>query len=438
MTPARILTGGMAALILLGGLLLSLPVASQTGESLPFFDALFTATSAVTVTGLIVVDTGTFFSTFGQIVIITLAQIGGIGFIAVATFLTIWTGKKIGLKERLVLQQSLNVTSMEGLIRLTQYVVLLTLAFEFVFAVILAYRFAQEMPYGQAIYFGIFHSISAFCHAGFDLFGGYQSFTRYVGDPLVILTLTTSIILGGLGFTVLVDLGRKIRGERLTLHTKLVLIATAVLFVSGTLGIYLLEHNNELTMDTLSEGDKWLAAAFASATTRSGGLTTVDYGGMTDSTLLLSTLLMFIGAGPGSTGGGIKVITATIILLFVWTVMTNKEHTVAFKRTIPPGIISKSLIITVLSAAFVMTGAMILTITEDQDFLHLLFEVTSAFGTVGLSVNLTPTLSPAGKMVIMIMMYIGRLGPLTLALAFAARHHEKAYLKYPEGNVYVG
>jgi len=428
----------MAALILVGGLLLSLPVASQTGEALPFFDALFTATSAVTVTGLIVVDTGTFFSTFGQIVIITLAQIGGIGFIAVATFLTIWTGKKIGLKERLVLQQSLNVTTMEGLIRLTQYVVLLTLAFELIFAIILAYRFAQEMPLGKAIYFGIFHSISAFCHAGFDLFGGYQSFTGYVGDPLVTLTLTTSIILGGLGFTVLVDLGRKMRGERLSLHTKLVLIATVVLFVSGTFGIYLLEYNNARTLGALSEGDKWLAAMFASATTRSGGLTTVDYGGMSDSTLLLSAWLMFIGAGPGSTGGGIKVITATIILLFVWTVMTNKEHTVAFKRTIPPSIIAKSLIITVLSAVFVMTGAMILSITEEQDFLHLLFEVTSAFGTVGLSVNLTPTLSPVGKLVVMIMMYIGRLGPLTLALAFAARQHEKAYLKYPEGNVYVG
>jgi trk system potassium uptake protein len=442
LTPARILVIGFALLILIGGTLLSLPIASKSGVGLPFGDALFTATSAVCVTGLIVVDTGTFFNTFGQIVIICLIQVGGLGFMSIATFLTIFTGKKIGLKERLLLQESLNVSSLAGMIRLARNVVLITLAIEAAFAVVLTIRFAQDYPLGNAIYYGIFHAISAYCNAGFDVLGTtgeFKSIADYVGDPTINISIGLLIILGGIGFTVLVDLGRKFKGERFTLHTKLVLIATAVLLVVGTLGYYALENGNAQGIGGLkSEGTKWLASWFASVTARTAGYATINYETMTQGGLFWSVILMFIGASPGSTGGGIKTVTMLVILLYIWTVVSNKEHTVIFKRSIAPRMIYKSLIIAVMALMLVMTATMLLTITEDKDFLRLLFEATSGFATVGLSTNLTPTLSPEGKMIMMVMMYIGRLGPLTIALALAARQPDKANLKYPEGNLYVG
>lgn len=439
-TPARILLFGFAALILLGGLLLSLPIAAESGAGLPFLDALFTATSAVCVTGLIVVDTGTYFSTFGELVIITLIQIGGLGFMTIATFLTILAGKRIGLKERLVIQQSLNVTTMEGLIRLSRNVVLLTLAIELFFAIVLSLRFSAEMPPGRAIYYGIFHSISAFCNAGFDLFGDFKSLSDYVGDPIVNLSIMSLIILGGLGFVVMVDLGRKATRpkQRLSVHTKLVIIASFALLLIGTIGYYALENHNEGTIAPLAEGDRWLASAFASTTARTAGYASINYETMTEGGQFWTVLLMFIGASPGSTGGGVKTTTALVILLFVWTVISNKEHTVVFRRSISPRTIYKSLTIAVMATMVVVLSTMILAVTEDQSFLRLLFESTSAFATVGLSTNLTSALSEPGRVVIMVMMFIGRLGPLTIALALAARGNDKGNVRYPEGNLYVG
>lgn len=439
MTPARILVFGFALLIFIGGILLSLPIASESGEKLPFLDALFTATSAVCVTGLVVVDTGTYFSKFGEIVIISLIQIGGLGFMTVATFVTIFTGKKIGLKERLLIQQSLNVTSLEGLIRLTRNVVLITVAIELVFAALLAIRFSSEMPMGRAIYFGIFHAISAFCNAGFDLFGDFKSVSDYVGDPTVLVPLMCLIVIGGLGFTVLVDIGRKItKRDRVSLHTKLVIIATVVLLVVGTLVYYGLESGNQQTLGTLSEGDKWLGSAFSSTVARTAGYAAINYEAATDSSKLWTVLLMFIGGGSGSTAGGLKTVTAFVILLYIWTVISNKEQTVIFKRSIAPRLIYKALVIAVMFTMIVVFATFILTITEQKPFLSLLFEVVSAASTTGLSANLTPTLSPVGECVILAMMYIGRLGPLTIALALAARSQDKGNVRYPDGNLYVG
>jgi len=438
LTPARILVIGFGLLILLGGLLLSLPIASKQGTGLPLLDALFTATSAVCVTGLVVVDTGTYFSTFGQLVILFLIQIGGLGFMTVATFLTIFTGKRIGLKERLILQQALNVDSLEGLIRLARNVVLLTLGIEAFFATVLAVRFSAEMPPLQAIYYGVFHAITAFCNAGFDLFGDFKSLADYVTDPTVNIAIISSIILGGLGFVVMVDIGRLMRKQRMSLHSKLVLVMTTALLVVGMLGYYLFENENPHTLGALSDNGKWLASLFASTTARTAGYASINYELITEGGGLWTMILMFIGASPGSTGGGIKTVTALAILLYVWTVMTNKENTVVFKRSVSKTVIYKSLVIAVMSSLTIAFAVLVLSVTENVTLDRLLFEVTSAFSTTGLSMNLTPTLSPAGRVIIIIMMFIGRLGPLTLALALAARRPDKANVKYPEGNLYVG
>lgn len=441
LTPARILVIGFATLIFLGAVLLSLPIATQNGESLPFTDALFTATSAVCVTGLVVVDTGTYFNTFGQVVILTLIQIGALGFMTLTTFITIIIGGKIGLKGRLIIQESLNVNSLAGLIRLTRNVVIITLLIELIFALILTTRFTEVMPFGKALYYGIFHAVSAFCNAGFDLFGDYKSLSDYVGDPIVNFAIMFLIVLGGLGFTVLVDLWQRTRGVKLSVHSKLVLIITAVLLVSGTLLYYGLENGNANTIGTLSEGDKWLASAFASTTARTAGYATINYETLTEGGSLWTIILMFIGASPGSTGGGIKTITALMIILLVWMVITNKETVVVSKRSIPQRLIYKSLVISVMAITAIVAATLLLTITEDTSqtpLVKYLFEATSAFSTVGLSMNLTPTLSTPGKLIILVLMYIGRLGPLTIALALAQRRGDKANVKYPEANLYVG
>lgn len=439
LTPARILVIGFAVLIFLGAVLLSLPVASKSGEVTPFVDALFTATSAVCLTGLVVVDTGTHYSLFGHIVILFLVQLGGLGFMTVATFVTIMTGRRIGLKERLLIQESLKVDSLQGLIRLSRNVVFITLAIELLFAIIMTIRFLAEMPLGKAVYFGVFHSISAFCNAGFDLFGDYKSVADYAGDPVINFSIITLVLIGGLGFTVLVDLGRKFRGsDRLMLHTKLVLIFSGTLLVLGTLVYYALESANPDTLGGMPEWKKWLAALFASMTARSSGFSTINYQLISDGSALFSMLLMYIGGSPGSMGGGIKNITALVILLYIWTVVSNKEQTVVFKRAVPPRTIYKALVIAMMAAGAIFFVTLLLTITEEIEFIRLMFEATSAVATVGLSMNVTPELSNAGKWIVLVAMYVGRLGPLTIALALAARQPDKAHLKYPEDHLYVG
>ncbi|MFC4766938.1 TrkH family potassium uptake protein [Effusibacillus consociatus] len=438
LTPARILTVGFAALILIGAVLLSLPIASKSGEGLNFIDALFTATSAVCVTGLVVVDTLTQFNLFGQLVILSLIQIGGLGFMTVATFIIIFTGRRIGLKERLVIQEALNVNSMEGVIRLARNIVLITLGIELFFAAILAFRFALVMPIDRAIYYGIFHAISAFCNAGFDLFGDFRSLTGFVDDPTVNFVVMLLIILGGLGFTVMVDLWKAPKPERLSLHTKLVLIMTSSLLLVGTIGYFLLEMNNPKTLGALDWEGKILASMFASTTARTAGYATIDYGSVSDASLLWTILLMFVGASPGSTGGGIKTVTTIVILLYVVSVITGKDSTVAFRKRIDPRTIYKAFVVAVMAALLLIGVTFVLTLTEDKEFIRLLFEATSAFGTVGLSTNLTPELSPVGRLILILTMFAGRVGPVTLALALTVRAHEKALIKYPEEKLFVG
>ncbi|WP_227766936.1 TrkH family potassium uptake protein [Zhaonella formicivorans] len=441
LSPPQILVLGFAGVILLGSILLSLPIASANGQPTPFLDALFTATSAVCVTGLVVVDTGIHWSFFGQIVILSLIQIGGLGFMTVATLFALLLGRKIGLRERLLLQEALNKVSVQGVVRLTRNVLLTTLIIEGVAAAILALRWIPQFGLKQGVWFGIFHAVSGFNNAGFDLFGQvygpFTSITHYVADPVVTLTISFLIILGGLGFGVITDVIEEKRFSQFVLHTKLVLVTTAVLILGGTLVLYVLEFANPKTLQPLSIQGKILAAYFQAVTPRTAGYNSINIADMTKASQFLIILLMFIGASPGSTGGGIKTTTFASIMLGVWAVITGQEQAGTFERRLPKEQVIKAMSIAFIAFLLVTVVTMILSITESADFLTIIFETTSAFGTVGLTMGLTPNLTAVGRILIILTMFAGRVGPLTLAFAIALKAQKSAF-KYPEEKILIG
>lgn len=439
LTPPRVLVIGFAAVILLGALILTLPYATVDGQGLNFLNALFTATSAVCVTGLIVVDTGTTFTLFGQLVILSLIQIGGLGFMTFATFFAILLGRKVTLKERILLQEALNQSSLEGVVRLAKYVLQVTFVIEAVGALILAIRWSFDMSWPKAIYYGIFHAVSSFNNAGFDLFGEYSSITRYVGDPVVNLTIAFLIIFGGLGFTVLSDLYSH-KGKKMMLHTKMVLTMTGILILVGAILIFLVELSNPKTLGSLDPMTKALSSFFQSVTARTAGYNTLDMAGLRSTTLLVLIILMFIGASPGSTGGGIKTTTFASVTLYVASLFRG-ESSVTFKeRSIAQDVIQKAVAVIFMSFVLVLFVTGILTLTEKADFLILLFEATSAFATVGLTVGLTPTLTNIGKIAIIFTMFAGRIGPLTLVFALSHKRNgpQQSQIKYPEEKIMIG
>jgi trk system potassium uptake protein TrkH len=436
--PPKILVIGFASIIILGAILLTLPVATTNGHGLSLLNALFTATSATCVTGLVVVDTGTTFTLFGQIVILALIQIGGLGFMTFATLFAFLLGKKISLKERMLLQESLNNLSMEGIVRLARRILIFTAVIEVGGAVLLSIRFSFDMPVGKAIYYGIFHSISNFNNAGFDLMGEFHSLTGYVDDPTVTLTVSALIILGGIGFIVMNELYEYRNSKRFSLHTKIVLVTSSLLVAVGTIGIYLLEYSNPSTLKPLSFSGKILGSLFQSVTARTAGANTLNIGELTQSSLLLIILLMFIGASPGSTGGGIKTTTFTTLLGAVWSQIRGKEDVIFYRQRIGYETIYKALTVTFSGLFLVALMTLILTISEHgQDFLAIIFEVTSAFATVGLSMGLTPELTPIGKGLIIFTMFAGRVGPLTIAYAITIRRKPDAF-RYPKGKITIG
>lgn len=436
--PPKILVLGFAALIVIGACLLTFPVATEDGNGLPFLNALFTATSATCVTGLVVVDTGSTFSRFGELVILSLIQIGGIGFMTFATFFFFLLGKRISLRERLLLRESLNNISIEGVVRLVKRVLIFTAVIELVGAIFLSIRFAFDMPLGRAIYFGIFHSISNFNNAGFDLMGEYRSLTPYVDDPAVTLTVCALITVGGIGFIVMNEIYEYRKTRRLSVHTKVVLLTSLILTIGGAVLIFLLEHGNDKTLEPLSFTGKALASLFQSVTPRTAGTNTLNIPDLTHSTLFLIIILMFIGASPGSTGGGIKTTTFATILATVWSQIKGKEDIVLFKRRVVLDTILKALTVTVSGLFLVITVTMLLTITDrGHNFIMYLFEAVSAFGTVGLSMGLTPELSPVGRILIIFTMFAGRLGPLTVAYAIAIRRKPDAF-RHPKGKIMIG
>lgn len=438
LNPSKILVLGFALLIFIGAFLLTLPISTANGVSLSFLDALFTATSATCVTGLVIVDTGNTFSMFGEIVILVLIQIGGLGFMTFATFLFTLLGKKISLKERLLLKEAYNVTSTAGVVKLVKRILLFTVIVEGIGATILTTRFAFDMPIVESIYFGIFHSISMFNNAGFDIFGDFNSLTSYVDDPFVVFTVSSLIIIGGLGFVVINELYEYRETHKLSLQSKVVLTTTVFLIVMASILIFLFEYGNDKTLGPLNLGGKLLGAIFHGVSPRTAGANTLSMGDLTYATLFLTIFLMFIGGGSGSTAGGIKITTFTVLMTTVLSQLKGKEDVVLFKRRIVEETILKALTVAVSGMMVVVIITFLLSITEDgHDFMMYLFEATSAFGTVGLSMGLTPELSPIGRVLIIITMFIGRLGPVTLGFAISKRQTKEAYRR-PKGNIMIG
>lgn len=434
-TPAQLLVLGYLAVIITGTILLMIPAATTQSGGLDIISALFTATSATCVTGLIVVNTSTAFTVFGQLVIMILIQIGGLGLMTMSTMVAFIIGKKISLKERLLIQEDLNQFKISGLVALVRYVLIVTFVIEGIGALILFLRLLKDYSFWKAFYYAIFHAISAFNNAGFDLFG--NSLEGFTGDIFINLAVIFLIILGGLGFAVLAELYNKRDIKKTSLQTKIVITISLILIIVGFTSFLALEYNNELTMGNLSFGEKTLSALFLSVTPRTAGFNTIPTGSLKSSTLFLVIVLMFIGASPGSTGGGIKTTTFGVLLITVWSMITGKRDIEIFKRQLENEIIFKALSITILSLMLVVLVTMILTVSEGMDFLPVFFETVSAFGTVGLSTGITSALSSFGRLMITITMFAGRVGPLTLALAFAERKRSGVY-HYPKEKIMVG
>ncbi|WP_392391559.1 TrkH family potassium uptake protein [Paenibacillus ihumii] len=437
LSPPQILVLGFAAIILAGMLLLMTPLANVSGEPLPLIDALFTATSATCVTGLVVRDTGTHFTVFGQIVIMTLIQIGGLGFMTMATLFSLVLKRRISLRDRLLLQEAMNQNTMEGIVRLIRKVFMYSMIIEAAAAVLFTLRWAFDMPLGRAAYYGIFHAISLFNNAGFDLFGEFRSLTGYVNDPLVNFVSIFLIVSGGLGFIVLSELVDFRRSRKLSLHSKVVLSMTGSLIIIGAAVIFIFEFTNVKTMGSLDWGGKIWSSFFQSVTSRTAGANSVDIGALRQASQFFIIILMFIGASPGSTGGGIKTTTFTILVGAVISMIRGRNDLVMFRYRLAQERIFKAVTITMLALFLVIAVAMVLSTTEDASFLSILFETTSAFATVGLSMGLTMDLTDIGKVILCFMMFTGRLGPLTLAFALGPKKGKELY-RHPEGKMIIG
>ena len=445
-SPAQLVLGSFAAAIAIGTALLMLPAMAAPGTPpVGFVDALFTATSAVCVTGLASVDTATRWSGLGQATILLLIQLGGLGIMTCSTFLVLLVRGRISVRGRMTLQDTLGGASAADLRRLVATVFVSTFVIEAIGAAALAARFALEMPPGRAVWFGLFHAVAAFNQAGFSLFP--DSLARYVGDPVVNVVVTALVILGGLGFLVIGEFWHR-RGagpgaKGLSLHTKVVLATSGVLVVVGALGFALLEWRHALA--GLPWPDALLASWFQAVTPRSAGLSTVDYTRLSNPTLLFTVVLMFIGAAPGSTGGGVKVTTAAILWGIVRSQLAGEERVHLFRHAVPRETVGRAVTLAAAAALAVVVATLALQVTEAHGqvsdasrglFLELLFEAVSAFGTVGLSTGVTPRLSDAGKIVIVAMMYLGRVGPLTLTLGLS--RPTRGRIQYPEEPVVVG
>lgn len=432
LSPPMIISLGFLVLIIVGTALLMLPIAATQSTSL--LTALFTATSAVTVTGLGVVDTGTHFTVFGQVVIALLIQAGGLGFMTFAVVAASMLGTKIGIKQQRVAQEAFNQTSMENLTKIAKAVLQYSLVVESIGILLLTLIWQSEFGWGQAAYRAFFYTISAFNNAGFSLEA--TSLMPYVSDVGVNLVVSALFMIGGIGFVVLMDLRQKHTWSKLSTNTRIVLSTTFFLNISAFLLIWLLEANNPHTLGALSFGDQALAAWFQAVSPRTAGFNTIATDQLTNASTLLTMFLMFIGGGSLSTASGIKVGTFAILLIATYSVLRQQNEVTAFKRTIPLSQVLKALALMVISACLVFLGIFVLDITERASFIDISFEVVSALGTVGLSRGLTGHLTETGQLMIIFLMIAGRLGPLTLAYSFAIPKHD--LIRYPDTNVQIG
>lgn len=439
--PSQTILLGFLLVVLLGAVLLTLPAASQDGRSIGFVDALFTATSATCVTGLVVVDTYTHWTLFGKAVILFLIQIGGLGFMTVATMLSFFLRRTITMRERLLMAESLNHENMQGVVRLVKHILIGTFLFEGIGAVILTLRFIPDFGLWGGFTKGVFHSVSSFCNAGFDLMGQnepFSSLTAYSGDWVVNLTIMSLIVIGGLGFMVWEDLFQNRRWSRLRLHTKIVLTMTVLLILGGYLMLTLLEFNNPETIADASASEKILVPLFQSVTARTAGYNTVPVGSMTQASLFIIIILMFIGGSPGSTAGGVKTSTVGVLLLVCAAVMHGESEINVFGRRLKRGLIMRVIVILMLSIIIVVTGTIIVLAADNFSFLDTFFEVVSAFGTVGLSTGITADLSVVSRITLTTIMFLGRVGVMTAVFAISLRRSDQGGIQFPEGNIMVG
>lgn len=435
-TPVQLLVIGYVVIILLGSLLLRLPVAASRGSPQQYIDALFTATSAVSTTGLIVVDTGSFYSLFGQIVILLLFQIGGLGYMAFVVLMVYTLGGKPSLTSAVTLQESLSGITLGNMKKYLKSVFLFTVIFEASGALILALFWVRNYPVSRAVYLGVFHSVSAFCTSGFSVFS--DSFMSYQSSGFIALIISTLSLAGGIGFIVLYDIrgfiSKRISHERpcqLSLHSKLSLLISTMLIVTGIVILFVSENDFSLPQKVLTSV---FQSVSASSTT---GFNTVDIGALSTTSLFAIIILMFIGTSPGGSGGGIKVTAFGSMVSSIWAILKGREDVNIFSRRIPSETVRRSFVIGLMVLLWVVTVTLILTTTEDTDFLTVLFEVVSAAGTVGLSTGITSGLSLAGKVLIIITMLIGRVGPLAIAFTLMGEPRP-LMVKYAEGEVFIG
>lgn len=436
--PAKVVLVSFAFIILLGSTFLSLPIASSDGESIGLIDAAFTATSATCVTGLIVLNTGTAFSLFGKIIIFLLLQIGGLGIMTFSTAMIMIFGKQLSLGRQSLLQGVLGESNQASMVYLIKSILLTTFSFEILGAIFLFFKFRTILPDIQsAIGYSIFHSVSAFCNAGFCLYS--DSFTQFQNNLLVNIVMITLIICGGIGFGVLLDIKNNIfkrkQNRAFSLHSKIVISSTIFLIVVGAILIFLFEYKNQFQNLPLKNG--LMASVFQSVTTRTAGFNTMNIGKIGYATSLLMMVLMFIGASPGSTGGGIKTTSFAVLILSVWSIIKGREEVEVCNRTISPKVTKKVMSLIAIALTILIALILVLCLSEKFPFEKIIFEAFSAFGTVGLSMGLTPNLTAIGRIAIILLMYFGRVGPLTIAFALGEKKI-KTYYHYPEEDIAIG
>lgn len=437
MSPAQTLVLGYLGIIFLGTILLILPQATQDGKGLDLVEALFTATSAVCVTGLVVVNTGSDLSVFGQVTVMVLIQVGALGIMSMSTLFALLLGRKINLRNRLFLKEDLNQGYVAGIVRLVRYVLVMTFLIEGVGASLLLLVFYPRYGLAKGAYFAVFHAISAFGNAGFDLLG--NSLVDYAANPMAVLTIAGLIISGGLGFAVLLDISQVRCYSQLPLHSKLVLRMSLLLIMVGMTLVMALEWNNPETLGQFGVEGKLLSAFFTAITPRTAGFNVVDTASLSPGSLLIVMVLMFIGASPGSTGGGVKTTTFAALVHGVLSIIKGKRDVEISRRRLPAEDFGKAVTIISLSMALIVTVAMLLLITQPHlGFVEILFESVSAFGTVGLSLGITPQLNDIGRLLVIITMFAGRVGPMTVALALGQQRLAEGTVRYPEDKISLG
>ncbi len=449
LSTTQVIMLGFLAVILIGAFLLMLPICSDKGTFTPFLTALFTATTSVCVTGLVVVDTYAYWSTVGQVVILLLIQVGGLGVVTLSTYILMLLGQKIGLKQRILLEDALNLDTMSGLLRFLKKVFLGTLCIEGIGALIYMTVFVPEMGL-RGIWVSVFNAISAFCNAGIDIIGP-NSLMDYVGNPVVNFTTMVLIIMGGIGFVVWWDvikvwksyrsgkIHRRYIWHKLRLHSKLVLVTTAGLILIGAIMVLILEWSNPDTLGPLSIPVKLQAALFQSVTLRTAGFATISQKGLYNSTAFISLILMFIGGSPVGTAGGIKTTTAATLFAAAWSTVKGLDYTFVFRRKLTPAIVRKALSVALISMLVTLLALIMMLTFCEGDFMDISYEVFSAVGTVGLTRNITSGLNTVGRMMIIICMYLGRTGPISLVIALNnITSKNKGTMEYPEETITVG